>query len=56
MEMEDSRIAKSIRKASKLYSESSGISNWPHRVKALLSKCYLLQWWREDTFIEDNYE
>ena len=41
MEMEDSRIAY---KASKLYSESSGISNWPHRV---------LQWWKEDTFVEN---
>ena len=48
MKMDNNRICKRVYQAAKHHAETSGVTNWSLRIRDLLTKCNLGQWWMDN--------
>ena len=48
MKMDNNRICNRVYQAAKRHDETSGVTNWSLRIRDLLTKCNLGQWWKDN--------
>ena len=48
MKMDNNKICNRVYQAAKHHAETSVVTNWPLRIRDLLTKCNLGQWWKDN--------